>query len=56
MAAPLGAALTALGFLIYKHRAALRLPAIAATCLVSAGSSVVTAVVAARLLGVSTGV
>jgi hypothetical protein len=55
LAAPLGAALTAVGFLIYKHRAALALPAIAATAALSAAFSVATSVAAAKVLGVSTG-
>lgn len=55
LAAPLGAALTAVGFLIYKHRAALALPAIAATAALSAAFSVTTSVAAAKVLGVSTG-
>ena len=55
LTAPLGATLTALGFAIYKHRAALHLPSIAAACMVSAATAVMTAVAAARLLGVSAG-
>lgn len=53
--APLGAALTALGVLMYKHRRALALPAIAATAALSAAFSVATSAAAAKLLGVSTG-
>jgi putative effector of murein hydrolase len=55
LVSPLGAALTALGFLIYKHWKALALPGIAATAVVSAAFSVATSVLAAKLLGVSTG-
>jgi hypothetical protein len=55
LVAPLGAALTALGVLIYKHRAALALRGIAATAALSAAFSVATSVAAAKLLGVSTG-
>jgi putative effector of murein hydrolase len=55
LVAPLGAALTALGLLIYKHWKALALPGIAATAVVSAAFSVATSVLAAKLLGVSTG-
>lgn len=55
LCAPLGVALTALGFMIYKHRAALQPAAIAAAALTAAMTSLGTAVAAARLLGVSAG-
>lgn len=55
LVAPLGVTLTALGFLIYKHRASLALPGIAATAALSAAFSVATSVAAAKLIGVSTG-
>ena len=56
LVAPLGAALTALGVLIYKHRSSIRLPAIGAASLLSGAVSVVTSVAAAKMLGVSAGV
>lgn len=52
---PLGAALTGLGVLIYKHRKAVCLTSAMATGLLSMGLSVATSVLVSRLWGVSAG-